>query len=383
MVIHPSEMYMLYGLGSMIVVKSVDGSKDKYLRGHSARVNYLAVSKQGNLFASGEVVEPSIAETAALIVWDFNSMQILYRVRFHKQMVMALSFNCDERLMASVGGARDGNQLVVWNMKEGKSEAFVPASSQPEQECYDLKFFNSNPNKLATVHHNSVKVWTFEPATRKIKSFDCALGKINRYIICLSIDDIDEHAFCGTRSGDILEVSLSKGIFNRSGPINKKFSGAINQVLVKSKSVYAAVADGTFAKLDKATLTVAGEQKYISSQVTALCESTAKVYCITSRGDMRSVSDSESIADTADFMCGPSDMIAGLSFHSKYCGVFASCSQDEIRLWSPDNCRELLRIELMQGSEFDFAASNCVEFTPDGKAILSGWTDGKIRCFTP
>jgi cilia- and flagella-associated protein 52 len=233
------------------------------------------------------------------------------------------------------------------------------------------------------VHHNSVKVWTYEPATRKIKHFNCALGKINRYIICLSIDEIDEHAFCGTRSGDVLELSLSKGIFSRSGPINKKFSGAVNHVLAKDKSVYAAVADGTFARLDKATLTVASAANYAASQMTSLCASSAKVYAITSRGDMRSVADSDPVGDASEFMCGPSSMIAGLTFHSNYCGVFASCSEDQIRLWSPENCRELLRIELMQGSELDFARSNCVEFMPDGKSIVSGWTDGKIRCFTP
>ena len=32
------------------------------------------------------------------------------------------------------------------------------------------------------------------------------IGKITRYITCVSVDEIDEHAFCGTRSGDVLEV---------------------------------------------------------------------------------------------------------------------------------------------------------------------------------
>jgi len=34
LVIHPSEMYMIYAVGSMIVVKSVDGQPDRYRRGH-------------------------------------------------------------------------------------------------------------------------------------------------------------------------------------------------------------------------------------------------------------------------------------------------------------------------------------------------------------
>ena len=37
----------------------------------------------------------------------------------------------------------------------------------------------------------------------------------------------------------------------------------------------------------------------------------------------------------------------------------------------------------MQGSEYDFAKANCVEFMPDGKSVVSGWTDGKIRAFLP
>lgn len=37
----------------------------------------------------------------------------------------------------------------------------------------------------------------------------------------------------------------------------------------------------------------------------------------------------------------------------------------------------------MTGTEFDFCSSNCVDFMPDGKSIISGWTDGKIRCFLP
>ena len=126
--IHPSEMYMLYTIGSLIVVKSVDGSKDKYLRGHSGRVNFLTVSKRGNLIASGEAFEPQSEDSAALIVWDFSSLAVMYRVRFHRQMIQALSFNSDETFLGSVGGARDGNQLVIWNMEQGKSEAFVPAT---------------------------------------------------------------------------------------------------------------------------------------------------------------------------------------------------------------------------------------------------------------
>ena len=111
MVIHPSELFMVYTVGSLLVIKSVDGSKDRYLRGHTCRINYVTISKAGNLMASGEIQDSSQGqeECGALIVWDFTSFEILYRVRFHKQCVKSLSISHDEKYLASVGGVRDGN----------------------------------------------------------------------------------------------------------------------------------------------------------------------------------------------------------------------------------------------------------------------------------
>ena len=70
--------------------------------------------------------------------------------------------------MASVGGASDGNQLVLWNMAEGKSEVFIPATNELNQECTDIAFFNKSPNKLISVHNNSVKIWSFDKKTKKL-----------------------------------------------------------------------------------------------------------------------------------------------------------------------------------------------------------------------
>ena len=112
-------------------------------------------------------------------------------------------------------------------MGEGKSEIFLPATEENDQECTDVAFFNTNPFKFVTAHNNAIKAWTFSPTTRKLKYFDCPLGHIKRFFTCVSIDPIDEFAYCGTRSGDVLEISLSKGIYDRMGPINRKLNGAI------------------------------------------------------------------------------------------------------------------------------------------------------------
>ena len=52
--IHPNEMHMIYSIGSLLVVRSVDGSKDRYLDGHQSEICCITISKQGNRIASGE-----------------------------------------------------------------------------------------------------------------------------------------------------------------------------------------------------------------------------------------------------------------------------------------------------------------------------------------
>ena len=125
---------------------------------------------------------------SAVIVWDFESRDMLYRVRYHNESVQALSFSCDEAYLVSLGGLRDGNQVVVWNMAEGRSEANAPASNQLQQECQDVKFFNTVSNRFVTVHNNAIKLWTLDKAKAKLTALDCALSQHKRFINCVTLD---------------------------------------------------------------------------------------------------------------------------------------------------------------------------------------------------
>lgn len=71
------------------------------------------------------------------------------------------------------------------------------------------------------------------------------------------------------------------------------------------------------------------------------------------------------------------EKINDVAFPSGYSELFATCSLHDIRVWNALTRQELLRIEV-PGLE-----CNCVTFMSDGKSILSGWSDGKIRAFLP
>jgi len=69
--------------------------------------------------------------------------------------------------------------------------------------------------------------------------------------------------------------------------------------------------------------------------------------------------------------------INDIVFPHGYSDVFATCSMNDIRIWNAKNRHEILRINVPTVECF------CIGFMRDGKSIISGWSDGKIRAFYP
>lgn len=114
---------------------------------------------------------------------------------------------------------------------------------------------------------------------------------------------------------------------------------------------------------------------------------------------MGSVTSLSLTADSTHFFCGTSkatiywcntddiapelrntchyEKINDVAFPHGYSELFATCSMNDIRVWNSKSRQELLRIEVPGLDCF------CVFFSHDGKTVLSGWNDGKIRAFLP
>jgi hypothetical protein len=83
------------------------------------------------------------------------------------------------------------------------------------------------------------------------------MGHIKRFINCVSIDPTDTYAYCGTRTGDILEIFLDKLNFKRVGPINRIFTGGIHNIIGSLKNVlFVGAGDGTLARINKRTMKI-------------------------------------------------------------------------------------------------------------------------------
>ena len=72
-----------------------------------------------------------------------------------------------------------------------------------------------------------------------------------------------------------------------------------------------------------------------------------------------------------------SGRIVSLAYPRGFSELFATSSSSDIRVWNSRNRNELLRIQVPNLNCL------CIDFSADGKSILSGWDDGKIRAFRP
>ncbi|CAM9884207.1 unnamed protein product, partial [Phaeothamnion confervicola] len=125
----PCGGYIVYPLGSVVVVRALKGGYQAFLEGHSHNVSCVAMSRDGRFLATGQMNHAGVK--ADVIVWDlpaavrsaeagvFNAEGVLsHRLRQHMGGVQALDFSYDGRYLATLGG-QDDNSIVVWDVAAG------------------------------------------------------------------------------------------------------------------------------------------------------------------------------------------------------------------------------------------------------------------------
>ena len=48
-------------------------------------------------------------------MWDFDTLEMVHRLKMHQVLIQSLSFSNDEQHLASLGG-QDDNQLIIWEV---------------------------------------------------------------------------------------------------------------------------------------------------------------------------------------------------------------------------------------------------------------------------
>lgn len=190
---------------------------------------------------------------ADIIIWDFDNMQLMHRLKLHKVLIKSLSFSFNDNYLISVGG-QDDNTIVLWEVETGKA---LSGNSSGSNKVSEIRFYNSRDDKFLTVHEQQVKLWCADITNKKMKFTDVAMGQLKRTYLTACIDPSDTFAYIGTKTGDIIEVYLEKANFKRLGPVKRLFSqGIICIDLLSNGDILLGSGDGTVAKVGQKDLKV-------------------------------------------------------------------------------------------------------------------------------
>lgn len=371
LILHPDNEHILFPLGTTIVVRNIITRTQQFLRGHDNDVSVIRVSNSGKYIATGQ--KTHMGFQAEIIIWDFDTLEIMHRLKLHKVLIQSLSFSFNEQYLASVGG-QDDNTLVIWDVETGKALCGSPVGMNVVNQ---IAFFNNSEDKLVSIHNYGIRIWSADFRQKKLLVEDVNMGQIKRIIKCLVIDPSDTYCYVGTQTGDIIEISLEKALFKRIGPVKRLFSQGINTITqIPNGDILVGAGDGTIGKIGFKDMRMKGEAQ-VNGAVTSFSLTADGTH--TFIGSDRATiywSDTDTLNPELRNTCHY-EKINDIAFPYNYSQVFATCSINDIRVWNSTTRQELLRIEV-PGLEC-FA----IEFMTDGKSIVSGWNDGKIRSFLP
>lgn len=307
------------------------------------------------------------------MIWNLETFEVVHRLNCHKGKIQDLAFSPNEKYLATLGG-RDDNKIVMWDVESG---AAICGATAANETCNTIRFFNHSDYMFVTGGHYNLRVWAFDVQNRKIRPSDCQLGQLKRVINSISIDEEDKFMYCGTATGDLLQVSLGPNLFKAAGPAKKPFQLGITCVLRTKKGNYVVGSgDGTLALIKKDGLTIA-KKTTVNGAVTSLVLNAAGDHFFVGTSQCNQYLVNASTFELELRNTCHSGYIADLAFPRGFSELFATCGGPDIRVWNSKTRNELLRIQVPNLNCL------CVAFMPDGKSIVSGWDDGKIRAFKP
>lgn len=370
LILHPDQEHLIFPLGCTIVLRNLVKKTQSFLQGHDNQVNCITVSKSGRLLASGQ--KTYMGFPADVIIWDFDQRLEIHRLSLHKVAVSSLSFSCDETYLATLGG-QDDNSLVVWDVESGTAICGTPAATDTAQ-C--VKFFNNSEYKIVTGGNYHIIVWEFDKPNKKLRPTVVNVGQLKRVCTNVLIDDNDENLYCGTQTGDLLQVIAGRAAFVQVAP-KKCFSlGITASAMLPDGDILLGTGDGTVAKMCGQTLKIKLQSQVLGGVTSiALTRDNTHFFCGTTLSNIYWV-EVDSLTAELRNTCHH-ERINHVSFPSGYSEVFLTTSHVDIRIWNAATRQELLRIQVPNMECF------CADFMRDGRSIISGWSDGKIRSFFP
>ncbi|XP_075256467.1 cilia- and flagella-associated protein 52-like [Convolutriloba macropyga] len=379
LLVHPDWNHILYALGSTIVIQNLRTQKQSFLNAHNNSVSCLAISPSGKYVASGQVTYMGFK--ADVVLWEFETRTVIKKFSLHKVKVEQVAFSPNEKYLVSLG-SQDDRSVVVWDLetKEAICGSAAALASAGLVTC--LKYSNKDDDTFITGGDGNLRVWTLDRKNRKIKPEDIDTQKIKRQYMCLEVDSDDHYFYAGTLSGDVLMINMQGDKKNPGRfPHKNLFSlGVTSLSLLANGNLIVGAGDGTIAEMKPgAKGEIMGKVKSVKVEggVTsiALRSKGHQFFVGTNACNVYKFVYPELTFDT--IVTSHTDEVRDICFPSQSSALFVTCSKEDIRVWSTETNRELLRIRVAN------MWCNGVAIKEPGDLIVSGWSDKTIKAFAP
>eukprot|EP01147_Barroeca_monosierra_P004885 gene4883-6899_t len=374
--VHPERQHLVYPLGCTVVVEKIGGKRSQqFLQGHTDQVSCVCISPSGRYIASGQHTHQGYA--ADIIIWDFKTLTRKHRLTLHKVLVTDLSFSSSEKFLLSLGGEDDGT-LALWDVETGQALAGAPTADVSGGHASTLSFTNHDDFTFVSSGKYTIRVWNIHPRTHTLTPSNCVMRALRRVVTCMTISPDDEIAYCGTTSGDIVLISIPNKVLKGTGPNKNLFARGVTSIAMSpSGELLVGAGCGTIARCSPKTIKVI-ESNNVVGAVTSIAFTPGGQEIFIGSDDSNIYRFSQDDVSTYEerIVCHP-QRVCGVAFPRGTSELFATCSHHSVRVWHTPTGKQLLAINV-PGIE-----CNAIDFTPDGKFIITGWEDGVIRVFLP
>ncbi|XP_065179655.1 cilia- and flagella-associated protein 52-like [Sycon ciliatum] len=373
--VHPDADHMIYPVGCSLIIEDLETHEQNILAGHTNFITAVTMSKSGELIASGQMTHMGFK--ADIIVWHYPTKTRYATFTLHRVHIQSLAFSPSDKYLASLGG-KDDASVVVWDLEKKDAVCGSPAAMRSAGQARVVAYCCDDDERFLTGGDGTLRVWKLDLPNRKIHPQDINMGQMKRNVECIQVLEGDKFAICGTTTGDILKINLETALLSKHGPTKNRFSQGIKCLSVlRSGDILLGAGDGTVC--------VFQFDKLARLKTLKLAEGGVNAVAIRGVGHQMYIGSTHSqtyFTDYLDFKptllrtCQPS-AITDVSFAAGCSDLFVTSAKNDIRVWNTYTGQELLRISVPN------MVCNSIAVQEDGKAIISGWNDGKIRAFFP
>lgn len=100
---------------------------------------------------------------------------------------------------------------MLWDI-----QALQPVCGSPTSPEFTscVSFFSNDSSRIITAGVNNLNIWEVDLVNRKLLKSDIQTGTLRRTFTSVACSQDDEFMYCGTRTGDILQVGKTKHLLD-------------------------------------------------------------------------------------------------------------------------------------------------------------------------